>query len=80
MTEFPDFQPYLWGAERWIHGPVRHVMLAAAMVVEFRRAFQGMGPAEAAELAGDFALQRCDIRTRLADILRADGRQGVVDE
>ncbi|MGD8165957.1 glycoside hydrolase family 5 protein [Herbiconiux sp. P16] len=78
-TEFPDFQPYPWGAERWIHGHVRHVMLAEAMVGEFGRAFEGVGPAEAAELAGDFALQRCDIRTRLADILRADGSPGVVD-
>ena len=31
-TEFPEFQPYPWGQKRWIHGLVRHVLLAEAMV------------------------------------------------
>ncbi|MFS0735100.1 cellulase family glycosylhydrolase [Microbacterium sp. 1P10UB] len=68
--EFPDFQPYPWGARRWIHGHVRHVMLAEAMVDDYARVFAGVAPAEAAELAGDFAFERCVARRPLADLLR----------
>ncbi|UUT34645.1 glycoside hydrolase family 5 protein [Microbacterium elymi] len=72
--EFPDFQPYPWGARRWIHGHVRHVMLAEAMVDEFARAFEGVGPDEAERLADDFGFARCTVRDELAAILRRAGR------
>ncbi|WP_344784446.1 glycoside hydrolase family 5 protein [Microbacterium kribbense] len=69
--EFPGFAPYPWGAHRWIHGHIRHVMLAEAMVDEYARTFAGLSPAEAEALADDFALPACVVRTRLADILKA---------
>jgi aryl-phospho-beta-D-glucosidase BglC (GH1 family) len=69
-TEFPDFQPYPWGARRWIHGHVRHVMLAEAMVDEFAGAFAGVTPDEAETLAAAFAFANCRVRQPLADILR----------
>ncbi|MFE7843715.1 glycoside hydrolase family 5 protein [Microbacterium sp. NPDC057407] len=68
--EFPDFQPYPWGARRWIHGQVRHVMLAEAMVDEFARAFEGVGADEAERLADAFAFSNCRIREGLAETLR----------
>ena len=68
--EFPEFRPYPWGARRWIHGHVRHVMLAEAMVDDFARAFEGVTPDEAERLADAFAFERGIVRTRLADILR----------
>lgn len=68
--EFPAFQPYPWGARRWIHGHVRHVMLAEAMVDEFARAFAGVGPDEAEALADAFAIRNCRIRHGLSTILR----------
>jgi aryl-phospho-beta-D-glucosidase BglC (GH1 family) len=68
--EFPDFAPYPWGAHRWVHGIVRHVLLAEALVGDFGRAFEGVTPDEAAELAGSFALDRCVVREPLADILK----------
>ncbi|MBW9119731.1 cellulase family glycosylhydrolase [Microbacterium trichothecenolyticum] len=68
--EFPDFQPYPWGARRWIHGHVRHVMLAEAMVDEFARAFTGVGPDEAESLADAFSFRNCRVREGLATILR----------
>lgn len=68
--EFPDFQPYPWGAPRWIHGHVRHVMLAEAMVGEFARAFSGVGPDDAERLADAFAFENCRIREPLAAVLR----------
>jgi aryl-phospho-beta-D-glucosidase BglC (GH1 family) len=68
--EFPDFQPYPWGARRWIHGHVRHIMLAEAMVDEFARAFEGVTPDEAADLGDAFSFGNCRIREDLAAILR----------
>jgi len=73
-AEFPDFQPYPWGARRWIHGHVRHVMLAEAMVDEFARAFEGVGPDEAERLADAFAFRNCRIREGLAVILERAAR------
>lgn len=70
-TEFPDFAPFPWGARRWIHGHVRHVMLAEAMVADYARAFEGVTPAEAASLADAFALENCVRRERLEQILTA---------
>jgi endoglucanase len=68
--EFPDFQPYPWGAPRWIHGHVRHVMLAEAMVGEFARSFAGVAPADAERLADAFAFENCSVREPLAATLR----------
>ncbi|MFG6503274.1 glycoside hydrolase family 5 protein [Microbacterium sp. P05] len=72
--EFPDFHPYPWGAKRWIHGHVRHVMLAEAMVGDFARAFEGMSADEAERLADAFSFGHCRVRTRLAEILGATAR------
>ncbi|MBM7503966.1 glycoside hydrolase family 5 protein [Agromyces aurantiacus] len=69
-TEFPDFQPYPWGARRWIHGHIRHVMLAEAMVDEFAGAFEGVDPDEAERLAEAFAFDAAQVREPLAAILR----------
>jgi endoglucanase len=67
--EFPDFDPYPWGAKRWIHGHVRHIMLAEALVGDFAMAFEGVTPEEAERLADSFALAQCDVRERLAGVL-----------
>nr|WP_232523536.1 cellulase family glycosylhydrolase [Nocardioides sp. MAH-18] len=67
--EFPDFAPYPWGARRWIHGHVRHVLLAEAMVDDYARAFAGVGPEEARDLADAFSLPNMRTRSRLADLI-----------
>ncbi|HEX5858806.1 MAG TPA: cellulase family glycosylhydrolase [Microbacterium sp.] len=72
--EFPDFEPYPWGARRWIHGHIRHVMLAEAMVDDFARAFEGVAPDEASRLPEAFLLRNCGIRGQLATILRQASR------
>ena len=72
--EFPDFQPYPWGARRWIHGHIRHVMLAEAMVDDFAKAFEGVDPDEAEVLAGAFAFENCLVRIDLAEAIRASIR------
>ena len=75
-TEFPDFQPYPWGARRWIHGHIRHVMLAEAMVDEFARSFEGVSPDEAEQLAGAFSFDSVRVREPLAAILRRAATRG----
>jgi aryl-phospho-beta-D-glucosidase BglC (GH1 family) len=73
--EFPDFEPYPWGKQRWIQGLVRHILLAEPLVDDFGRCFEGLSPEEAESLADSFALERCDRRDALAEILRADGQR-----
>ena len=45
-------------------------MLAEALVDEFARAFEGVGPDEAEALADAFSFRHCRIREDLATILR----------
>jgi endoglucanase len=69
-AEFPDFDPYPWGRRGWVHRVVRSILLAEPLVGEFGRCFAGVGPAEAAELAGSFAFAACEQRAGLAQVLR----------
>ena len=75
LEEFPDFQPYPWGQKRWVHGLVRHVMLAEAMVQDFGRSFTGVTPDRAEALADSFRFENCVVRTDLARVLSADATQ-----
>ncbi len=72
--EFPGFAPYPWGADRWIAGHIRHVMLAEAMVDDYADAFRGVGPDGAEALADAFSFSECVIRDGLAELLRASSR------
>jgi endoglucanase len=76
QKEFPEFEPYPWGARRWIHGHIRHVMLAEAMVDEFAGVFAGVGPDEAERLADAFAFDAVRVREPLARILSRAVRRG----
>lgn len=69
--DFPDFDPYPWGQQRWVHGIVRHVLLAEALVGDYARCFEGLNAGEAEKLADAFQLKHCVRRERLADLLRA---------
>jgi hypothetical protein len=69
--EFPDYDPFPWGSQRWIHLIVRHILLAEPMVADFGRCFEGLSPDEAEALADSFRLDRCVQRRRLVEILRA---------
>lgn len=74
-TEFPDFNPYPWGQRRWIHGHIRHVLLAEAMVGDFAACFNGVTPDEAGELGDSFRLENCVVRQPLIDLLAASDKQ-----
>jgi endoglucanase len=69
-AEFPTFAPYPWGSRRWVNVLVRHILFAEPMVDDFERCFDGVGPEQAAEMAGSFAFDQCTPRELLADVLR----------
>ena len=69
--EFPGYDPFPWGSQRWVHLIVRHILLAEPMVADFGRCFEGLSPDEAEALADSFRLDRCVQRRRLVEILRA---------
>jgi endoglucanase len=71
-AEFPDFDPFPWGAKPWINLLVRHILLAEPLVDEFAERFRDVPADAAAMLAGSFAFDRCVERTELADLLRAE--------
>jgi hypothetical protein len=56
-----------------VHGLVRHVLLAEAMVGDFARCFEGVSPEEAERLADSFAFEACVRRERLAEVLQQKG-------
>ena len=45
--EFPDFDPFPFGQQQWIHVLVRHILLAEPMVHDFARCFAGIDAEEA---------------------------------
>jgi len=69
--EFPDFEPFPFGQPVWINLLVRHILLAEPLVDDFGRCFEGVGPAEALELADSFRLDTCVRREPLLEIIRS---------
>ncbi len=69
--EFPEFDPYPWGVERWLGTLFRSVLLAEPLVSQFEAAFRGATPDEAADCASSFSFGRTTERLALAELLRA---------
>lgn len=69
--EFPGFDPVPFGQRSWIHGLVRHILLAEPLVEDFGRCFEGMDAEEAGALADSFRFARCVKREPLLDVVRA---------
>jgi endoglucanase len=68
--EFPDYEPFPFGAEQWAQRIVRYIMLAEPLVKDFGRCFEGIRrPETILGLADSFKLENCLMRTRLLDIL-----------
>jgi endoglucanase len=72
--EFPDFEPYPWGRQRWIQRLVRNILLAEPLVGDFGRCFEGHTPGEAEAIVDSFAFERCAVREPFAEILGAVSR------
>jgi len=69
--EFPDFDPFPFGQRSWIHGLVRHILLAEPLVEDFGRCFEGVRPEEIVGVADSFHFAACLKRERLLAIVRA---------
>ncbi|MDQ1287059.1 MAG: endoglucanase [Actinomycetota bacterium] len=71
--EFPEFDPYPWGAKPWLKVIVQNILFAEPMVGEFARCFEGVDVAGAGRLASDFSFSACVRREELAALLREYG-------
>jgi endoglucanase len=69
--EYPDFDPFPFGAQPWAAQLVRHILLAEPMVQDFGRCFVGIDDdATLHELADSFRWDRCVRRGQLEEVLR----------
>ena len=69
--EFPRFDPYPWGPERWVSQVFRSILLAEPLVAEFEEAFRGLTPEDASAHAASWEFGNTVERTELAELLRA---------
>ena len=69
--EYPRFDPFPFGQQRWIQTLVRSILLAEPMAQDFGDCFAGVDDAAAIALAESFSFQNCVRRQRLADLIAA---------
>jgi endoglucanase len=74
--EFPDFNPYPWGAQKWAARLLRHILISEALIPEFAERFRGITPAEARQLARSFRWESCTRRLGLEQTLRLELAKG----
>ncbi|MBN1995861.1 MAG: cellulase family glycosylhydrolase [Anaerolineae bacterium] len=70
-AEFPNYNPFPFGARWQINRLVRYILLAEPLLEEFGALFKGMTEAEIDEMMQSFRFENCLQRTELADILQA---------
>ncbi len=71
-TEFPDWNPYPWGARYQIDDLIRHILIAQALLPQYAELLRGCDEAELTALADSFAYDNCVRRDRLIDLLAAN--------
>ncbi|MBN1219439.1 MAG: cellulase family glycosylhydrolase [Anaerolineae bacterium] len=69
--EFPNYNPFPFGARWQINRIVRHILLAEPLLPEFGALFKGMTETEIDEMMQSFCFENCVQRTELANILKA---------
>jgi aryl-phospho-beta-D-glucosidase BglC (GH1 family) len=67
--EFPDYQPFPFGAQWLINRLVRHILLAEPLLPEFAALFKGMNTQDIDSLMQSFQWKNCQQRTELVKIL-----------
>src|SRR5919112_1952492 len=67
--EYPDYEPFPFGAEREIELLVRNILLAEPMLSEYAELFQGMDEDEIDTMMRSFSFENCVRREELASIL-----------
>jgi endoglucanase len=73
-AEFPDYEPFPFGAKREIQQLVRHILLAEPLLAEFGELFQGMSEEEIDRMMRSFRFENCVRRARLAKVLADHAR------
>jgi aryl-phospho-beta-D-glucosidase BglC (GH1 family) len=63
--EFPDFNPYPWGAPGWVRTLILNIAIAQPLVGEYARLFRGLDDLELVALADSFRLENCVVREPL---------------
>jgi endoglucanase len=67
--EYPDYNPFPFGAEREIELLVRNILLAEPMLPEYGELFRGMDEVEIDTMMRSFSFENCVRREELASIL-----------
>jgi endoglucanase len=63
--EFPDFDPYPWGAADWVRLMLLNITVSHPLAVEYAELFRGLGKDELTALADSFAFENCEVRESL---------------
>ena len=75
-SEYPDFDPFPFGRQRWVQTIVRSILLAEPMARDFGACFENVrSDDEVIALADSFAFTQCVRRQRLADLIEAKARR-----
>ena len=72
VREFPDYSPYPWGMVPWARTLLMHITLAQPLSHEYASLFAGLGEDDVIALAESFAIDGCEVREPLVDLLRKD--------
>jgi aryl-phospho-beta-D-glucosidase BglC (GH1 family) len=67
--EFPNYQPFPFGARRHINQLVRHMLLTEPLVEEFAGLFEGITERDIDEMMASFRFEHCVRRAELTDLL-----------
>jgi len=67
--EYPSFDPFPFGRQRWVQTIVRSILLAEPMTEDFGRCFEGLDRDQLIALADSFRFDRCVRRERLAALI-----------
>jgi endoglucanase len=73
--EYPDYEPFPFGAEREIELLVRNILLAEPMLSEYAMLFRGMDEDEIDTMMRSFSFENCVRRDELASILSEHAAQ-----
>ncbi|GIH90632.1 glycoside hydrolase family 5 protein [Planobispora siamensis] len=68
-AEFPEWDPYPWGARYQTDDLIRHILIAQALLPEYAALLKGLTDEELLALADSFALSACARREPLIELL-----------
>jgi aryl-phospho-beta-D-glucosidase BglC (GH1 family) len=73
--EFPNYNPFPFGATWMIRRLVRYILLAEPLLEEYAALFKGMSQSEIDEMMQSFQFKQCVQHTELANILAKSPRE-----